>query len=212
VALAEAAAAPYRRRGLPATVEQVMITSGAQGAIALAARVFLGPGAAVLVESPTYPNALDSFLAASARLVTVPIGDGWDAELVESSFRQAVPRLAYFPPDLNNPTGRLTLSDERAGLARAARRAATLVLADESYLGLGLADGLPEVEPLAAHDPERVLSVGGMSKSAWGGLRIGWVRAAPALIQRLGAAPPGMDIADPLLEPLVALRPPRDLP
>ena len=73
-----------------------------------------GPGAAVLVESPTYPNALDSFLAASARLVTVPVGDGWDAELVESSFRQAVPRLAYFTPDFNNPTGRLTLSDERA--------------------------------------------------------------------------------------------------
>ena len=201
-----AVAEQYRRRGLPTTVEQVMITSGAQGAIALAARVFLGPGAAVLVESPTYPNALDSFLAASARLVTVPVVDGWDAELVESSFRQAVPRLAYFTPDFNNPTGRLTLSDERAVLARAARRADTLVLADESYLGLGLAADLPEVEPLAAHDPERVISVGGLSKSAWGGLRIGWVRAAPALVQRLGAARPSMDIANPLLEQLVALR------
>ena len=62
---------------------------------------FVGPGAPVLVESPTYPNALDSFLAASARLVTVPVSDGWDAELVESSFRQAVPRLAYFTPDFN---------------------------------------------------------------------------------------------------------------
>src|SRR5262249_26246014 len=57
-----------------------------------------------------------------------------------------------------------------------------------------------------AHDPERVISVGGMSKSAWGGLRIGWVRAAPALIQRFGAARPSMDIANPLLEQLVALR------
>src|SRR5262249_59503649 len=178
VALAEAAAAPYRRRGLPATVEQVMIASGAQGAIALAARVFLGPGAAVLVESPTYPTALDSFLAASARLVTVPVGDGWDAELVDSSFRQAVPRLAYFTPDFNNPTGRLMLSDERAVLARAARRADTLVVADESYLGLGLADGLPDVEPLAAHDPERVISIGGLTKSAPGGPRL--ARGAPA--------------------------------
>ena len=183
-----------------------MITSGAQGAIALAARVFVTPGATVLVESPTYPNALDSFLAASARLVTVPVADGWDDELVESSFRQAVPRLAYFTPDFNNPTGRLTLSDERAVLVRAARRADTIVLADESYLGLGLTEELPEVEPLAAHDPERVVSVGGLSKSAWGGLRIGWVRAAPALVQRLGGARPSMDIANPLLEQLVALR------
>lgn len=204
--LREAVAEQYRRRGLDTSVEQVMITSGAQGAIALAARVFVTPGAPVLVESPTYPNALDSFLAASARLVTVPAGDGWDRELVESSFRQAVPRLAYFTPDFNNPTGRLTLSDERAVLVRAARRADTLVLSDESYLGLGVADGLPDVEPLAAHDPERVISAGGLSKSAWGGLRIGWLRATPALVQRLGAARPSMDIANPLLEQLVALQ------
>jgi DNA-binding transcriptional MocR family regulator len=204
--LREAVAEQYRRRGLPTTVEQVMITSGAQGAIALASRVFVNPGAPVLVESPTYPNALDSFLAASARLVSVPVGDGWDAELIESSFRQAVPRLAYFTPDFNNPTGRLTLSEERAVLVRAARRADTLVVADESYLGLGIPDGLPDVEPLAAHDPEGVISVGGLSKSAWGGLRIGWVRATPALVQRFGAARPSMDIANPLLEQLVALR------
>ena len=80
------------------------------------------------------------------------------------------------------------------------------MLADESYLGLGLADDLPDVEPLAAHDPERVISIGGLSKSAWGGLRIGWIRAATPLVQRLGAARPSMDIANPLLEQLVALQ------
>jgi DNA-binding transcriptional MocR family regulator len=51
----------------------------------------------VLVESPTYPNALDSFTAARRRCHRA-VGDGWDAELVESTFRQAVPRLAYFTP------------------------------------------------------------------------------------------------------------------
>jgi DNA-binding transcriptional MocR family regulator len=96
--------------------------------------------------------------------------------------------------------------DERASLVRAARRTDTLLLADESYLGLGLADDLPDVEPLAALDPERVVSVGGLSKSAWGGLRIGWVRASPSIVQRLGAARPSMDIANPLLEQLVALQ------
>ncbi|HST26662.1 MAG TPA: PLP-dependent aminotransferase family protein [Gaiellaceae bacterium] len=204
--LREAVAERYRLRGLETTSDQVMITSGAQGAIALAAQVFVTPGAAVLVESPTYPNALDSFRAASARLVPVPVEDGWDDELVESSFRQSQPRLAYFTPDFHNPTGRLTLSDERATLVRAARRTETLLIADESYLGLALTDDLPAVEPLAAHDPERVISIGGLSKSAWGGLRIGWIRAAPSLVQRLGAARPSMDIANPLLEQLIALR------
>jgi DNA-binding transcriptional MocR family regulator len=204
--LREAVAGQYRRRGLPTRAEDVMITSGAQGAIALAARVFLSPGTTVLVESPTYPNALDSFRAASARLVPVPLEAGSDDQLVDSSFRQALPRLGYFTPDFHNPTGRLMRPDERASLVRAARRTDTLLLADESYLGLGLADDLPDVEPLAALDPERVVSVGGLSKSAWGGLRIGWVRAAPSIIQRLGAARPSMDIANPLLEQLVALQ------
>ncbi len=204
--LREAVAELYRRRGLRTSADEVMITSGAQGAIALAARVFVSPGATVLVESPTYPNALDSFRAASARLVPVPVEAGWDDELVESSFRQTPPRLAYFTPDFHNPTGRLMRPDERVALVRAARRAETLLIADESYLGLGIADDLPEVEPLAAHDPERVISIGGLSKSAWGGLRIGWLRATPSLVQRLGAARPSMDIANPLLEQLVALQ------
>ena len=160
----------------------------------------------MLVESPTYPNALDSFRAASARLVPVPVEAGWDDELVESSFRQTSPRLAYFTPDFHNPTGRLMRPEDRVALVRAARRTETLLIADESYLGLGIADDLPEVEPLAAHDPERVISIGGLSKSAWGGLRIGWVRATPSLVQRLGAARPSMDIANPLLEQLVALQ------
>jgi DNA-binding transcriptional MocR family regulator len=204
--LREAVAERYRRRGLETSADEVMITSGAQGAIALAAHVLVSPGTAVLVESPTYPNAVDAFRAASARIVTVPVGDGWDAELVDSSFRQTLPRVAYFTPDFHNPTGRLTLSDERAALVASARRVETLILADESYLGLELADGLPDVEPLAAHDPERVISIGGLSKSAWGGLRIGWLRAAPSLVQRLGAARPSLDIANPLLEQLVALQ------
>jgi DNA-binding transcriptional MocR family regulator len=204
--LREAVADHYRRRGLATSVDEVMITSGAQGAIALTAQVFVTPGAAVLVESPTYPNALDSFRAGSARLVTVPIEDGWDEELIEASFRQTLPRLAYFTPDFQNPTGRLMPSAARAALGRSAAAVDTLVIADESYLGLSLDSDLPDAEPLAAHDPERVISIGGLSKSVWGGLRIGWIRAAPSLIQRLGAARPSLDIANPVLEQLVALR------
>jgi DNA-binding transcriptional MocR family regulator len=204
--LREAIAEHYRHRGLATSVDEVMITSGAQGAIALTSQVFVTPGATVLVESPTYPNALDSFRAASARLVTVPIEEGWDEELVETGFRQTLPRLAYFTPDFQNPTGRLMPSAARAALARSARAVDTLVIADESYLGLALEDDLPDAEPLAAHDPERVISVGGLSKSVWGGLRVGWIRAAPSLIQRLGAARPSLDIANPVLEQLLALR------
>lgn len=70
-------------------------------------------------------GAGDAFRAASARIVTVPVGDGWDNEPVDSTFHQALPRLAYFTPDFHNPTGRLTRNDERAALVASARRVET---------------------------------------------------------------------------------------
>jgi DNA-binding transcriptional MocR family regulator len=48
-----------------------------------------------------------------------------------------------------------------------------------------------------------VLSLGSVSKSIWGGLRVGWIRAAPALVQRLAAARALGDMAGPVLEQLV---------
>ena len=159
-ALREAVAEQYRRRGLDTSADEVMITSGAQGAIALAARVFASPGAAVLVESPTYPNALDSFRAASARLVPVPVEAGWDEQLVETAPPgTAAARVLH--SRLPQPDRAALRTDDRAALVRAARRTETMLIADESYLGLGLADDLPAVEPLAAHDPERVIRSGG---------------------------------------------------
>ena len=203
--LREAVAERYRRRGLPTGIDEVMITSGAQGALSLLARVLLSPGAAVLVESPTYPNALDTFRAASARLVTVPLDRDWDVELIEAGLRQTLPALTYVIPDFHNPTGLLMSSQVRGALVRAARAVDSIVVSDESYLALSLQDGLAEPEPLAAHDPDRVISVGSLGKCVWGGLRVGWIRASPSLVQRLASARPSLDLAGPLLEQEIAL-------
>jgi DNA-binding transcriptional MocR family regulator len=205
--LRDAIAERYARRGLPTSADQILITSGAQGAISLLAQVLLAPGAVALVESPTYPNALDAFRAAGARLVTVPVSDhGWELDLLESGFRQTLPRLAYLIPDFHNPTGHRMPSRLRAAVAGAARTVDAFVVADESFLGLHLDDGGGDAEPLAAHDPERVVSVGSLSKAVWGGLRVGWIRAETSLVQRLAAARPALDLTSPILEQLIALQ------
>jgi DNA-binding transcriptional MocR family regulator len=59
------------RRGVPTSPEQVLVTNGAQHALALLLRVLAGPGDRVLVDHPTYPNALDAIHAAGARPVPV---------------------------------------------------------------------------------------------------------------------------------------------
>lgn len=204
--LRDAVAAGYRARGLPTGSEQIVITAGVQGGLALLSRVLLTPGAPTLVESPTYPNALDAFRARSARLLTVPVETGaWDEELLESAFRQTLPRLAYLVPEFHNPTGQLMPASARETAVRAARAADTQLVVDESFVGLALADDLPSLAPVAALDPDRVISVGALSKSVWGGLRVGWIRAPATLVRQLGAARPSVDIANAVLDQLVAL-------
>jgi DNA-binding transcriptional MocR family regulator len=94
----------------------------------------------------------------------------------------------------------------RERLPAVAHSAGTDLIVDESFVDLWL-DGEPVPPPVAAFDRHaRVLSIGGMSKPYWGGLRIGWIRAAAPLVQRLAAVRVGVDMAGPVLDQLVAAR------
>ncbi|MDO3687088.1 PLP-dependent aminotransferase family protein [Micromonospora sp. C28ISP2-4] len=206
IELREAVARAYTERGLPTSPEQIMVTSGTQHALDLVLRLALSPGGAVLVESPTYPNALAALSARRARIATHGLSDeGWDAELLLGSLRQTRPKLAYVIPEFQNPTGHLMAADLRERLVGTAHAAGTDLVVDESFVDLPLDDTtLPP--PVAVFDRHsRVISIGGMSKPYWGGLRIGWVRASAPQVQRLAAARVGVDMASPVLDQLVAV-------
>lgn len=207
--LRAAVAQGYVDRGVPTSPEQIMITSGTQHALDLVLRVAAPPGAGVLVESPTYPNALAALSARRARIATHGLaadGAGWDGELLLASLRQTRPRLAYLIPEFQNPTGHLMSPVLRERVVGAAHACGTELVVDESFVDLSL-DGAPMPPPVACFDRHsRVISIGGMSKPYWGGLRIGWVRASAPLVQRLAAARVGVDMASPVLDQLVAVR------
>ncbi|HEV3169713.1 MAG TPA: PLP-dependent aminotransferase family protein [Actinocrinis sp.] len=207
-ALREAIADRYCARGLPTSPDQILVTAGAQSAITLVGRLLLRPGDRVLVEGPSYPNALDTFRAVQARLVPVPLdGDGWVPGSFEDALGQLRPRLAYAIPHFQNPTGHLMDPDREASLARAARRAGSWLLADETVTDVAL--DVPAPAPFAtairAVDSESVLVCGSMSKSFWGGLRIGWLRGPARIVHELAAARAALDLGSPLLDQLVAV-------
>lgn len=203
--LRAAIARGYRERGLPTDPTQILVTAGAQGAIDLVARTLLRAGASVLVESPTYPTALDALQRAGGRLVPVGMTEqGWDLDRLLTAWTQTAASLAYVVPDFQNPTGHLLDTDGRAELVRAARAGGGLLLVDEALAQLWLDTAPPP--PTAVSDREgRVLTVGSISKDHWGGLRVGWVRASPPLIARLAQARGAVDIAPPVLDQLVAV-------
>ncbi|MFJ6270520.1 PLP-dependent aminotransferase family protein [Pseudarthrobacter oxydans] len=223
--LREAVAARYTAAGVPTTASQIMVTSGAQHALNIILRALAGRQDRVLVEHPSYPNALDAIRAAGCRPVPVAFSAGtgisprragtsagphgaragaaqaWDMAALQAALQQQRPRLAYVVPDFHNPTGQLMPDLQRRHLVRSAAAAGTVLVVDETLRELNL-DGAVTA-PVAAFSPA-VVTIGSLSKSHWGGLRTGWIRASEDLIQRFAGARTSLDLGGPLMEQLAA--------
>ena len=106
----------YTERGIPTMPEQIMVTTGAMGAIDAICHLFAGRGERIAVESPSYANILQLMREAGARLVPVAMAEGltgWDMDRWRQVLRDAAPRLAYVVADFHNPTGALADEDQR---------------------------------------------------------------------------------------------------
>ncbi len=203
--LREALAQGYTARGLPTDPDQLMVTSGALAGLAVAGRALLSPGDRVLLESPTYPNAIDTLRHCGARPVALPMQrDGWDSSAAEATLRQTAPRAAYLIPDFHNPTGALMGDAQRARLGRALSGTHTVSVVDETMVDLSHDGDAAMPAPMAAHHG-RSITLGGASKSFWGGLRVGWLRAPRDLMPALVTARLSLDLGSPVLEQLVLL-------
>ena len=201
-ALREALARRYTERGLPTEAEQLMITVGAQHAIALIARTLLSRGDRALIENPTYPHGLEALRGAGARLVPVSVttDGGWDEDGIEQAIQRSSPSLGYLMPDHHNPTGVSMPPEQRERVLALAERHGTSLIADETMGELGFGGG-PEHAPFAAFG--RAISIGSVGKSVWGGLRLGWIRADRSVIQRLARTRFAGDLGTPILDQLI---------
>lgn len=206
--LQAAIADAYAARGLPTDPEQIMVTPGALCATAIVASALTRRGDKVLVESPVYPNATGALRRAGARLVAVPVDqDGWDMDHLTRAAKTARARLAYLVPDFQNPTGNLMTETERASLAATLTASDTVAIIDEAHQGLALDRDLRGrvPSPFACFSPTAI-TIGSASKSYWGGLRLGWIRAPRSEMKRLTAARIALDLGTPVMEQLTLLR------
>lgn len=208
-ALRQALADRYTARGLPTDADELMITIGAQHAIGLLARTLLARGDRALVESPTYPHASEALRHNGARLVPVAVTteEGWDELGLEQAFVRASPTLAYLMPDHHNPTGRSMSRPLRELTAALAAQQGTTLIADETMGELGFTDSLALSLPFAASAAAagRIVTVGSVGKTVWGGLRVGWIRADRELIQRVARLRYSSDLGTPILDQLIVL-------
>lgn len=201
--LRQAIANHFTARGCPTTPDQIMVTNGAQQGFALLLGMLAGPGDRVVIDHPTYHNAI--LALQRSHIVPVPVGlpvSGWDIDAMEAAFRQTSPRFAYVIADFHNPTGRSMDPATRRALVAAAARSHTPLVVDETMVAMGLDGTSPP--PVASHDPSGrgVITLGSASKIFWGGLRIGWIRADPQTVAGLGRLRTTLDMASPAIDQL----------
>jgi 2-aminoadipate transaminase len=193
-------------RGIRASVDELIVTTGSQQALDLTARIFVDPGDVVLLELPTYTGAITAFRNAQARLVGVAQDAGGidlgDLARVAARERAAGRRIAflYVVPNFQNPTGLLVDIDRRRAVLEWARRENLVVVEDDPYGALhfdldGRTGRDPDTRPLKADDEGgRVVYMSSFSKTLAPGFRVAWIAAPPAVTAKLEVAKQAADL------------------
>ncbi|ORA32081.1 PLP-dependent aminotransferase family protein [Mycobacterium aquaticum] len=159
-------------RGVGVPADRVLLVSGAQHGLAVAALALLQPGDVVAVDALTYPGF--KVLAQSLRLELAPLPaaiDGPDLDALDRLCATRRVRAIYVMPTLHNPLGWVSPERSRLRLVEIAREHGLVILEDASYAYL--VEHAPE--PLAVLAPESTVYVSGLSKSVATGLRVGFV-------------------------------------
>ena len=178
-----------RRRGIKASRDDVLITSGSGQGIDLVNRLLLEPGDTVILEEFCYTGAINGARKAGAKVVGVPLdADGMVIDslariLDELKGAGKKPKYIYTIPTIQNPTGSILPLERRQALLALAKKHGVPVFEDECYADLIWGDAAPPA--LYALDPAQVIHIGSFSKNLAPALRLGYAIAAWPVLSRL---------------------------
>ncbi|MBM3387177.1 MAG: PLP-dependent aminotransferase family protein [Betaproteobacteria bacterium] len=193
-ALREWVAQDLHKQGMQVDPSQVLITTGSQQGLDLAAKVLVDAGSKILVETPTYLGALQAFNPMEPQITSVDSDDeGVDAQDLQRKAPGA--RFVYLLPNFQNPTGRTMTETRRAAVARVALETGLPVIEDNPYGDLWFDQAPPA--SLSSRLPEQSLYLGSFSKILAPGLRLGYMVAPAALYPKLLQAKQAADLHTP---------------
>jgi DNA-binding transcriptional MocR family regulator len=181
-----------RHDGIPAKDETLLVTAGCQQALDLIAKAFVRSGDTVILENPTYPGASAVFQGVRARCLGVPVHThaepdkalGIDLEALEATLSANRVKLLVLTPDFQNPTGASMPLDSRRRVLELAGRYQVPVVEDHIYARLNAREErIPSLKQLDRSN--LVIHIDSFAKVAFPGLRVGWIVAPPAAIERL---------------------------
>lgn len=175
--------------------ENILITSGSQQGLDFSGKVFLDEGDIILCESPTYLAAINAFKAYMPRFIEVPSDD--NGMIIEEMERIIVEagrvKLIYVIPDFQNPSGVTWSMERRRKFIEVVNKYEIPVIEDNPYGELRFeGEMLPAIKSLDKKG--LVVMLGTFSKTFCPGLRIGWVAAEKAFLEKYILVKQGADL------------------
>ena len=171
------------------TPESLIVTTGSQQALDLIAKTLLDEGDVALVEAPTFLATIQCFRLYGPQVLGVPIdADGVRVDLLEEMMVKHKPKLVYLIPTFGNPSGAMLSLERRLRVLELAVKYQTVVVEDDPYGDLYFGEA-PPPSLLALSDRvpgsrDWLVHCGSLSKVLSPGLRVGWLIAPSALLQR----------------------------
>jgi 2-aminoadipate transaminase len=180
-----------REQRLSVQSANLMVVAGATHAVDMLARLYARPGGVVLVEAPTYADALHIFRDQQLEVCAIDMDDeglipgALERQVAQLQARGTSPAFLYTIPTFHNPTGHTLPEARRFEILRLARRYGFPILEDDVYRDLSF-EGEGAVPPsfYALAQGAQVMSVGSFSKTLAPGLRLGWLLSSAETIQR----------------------------
>lgn len=184
-ALREALAAQARSLGVACEASQVLVVSGSQQTLDLAAKLYIDKGTEILLEAPTYLAALQIFQLFGADCITVPQeADGPDLVALRSRLEQHTPAFIYLIPTFQNPSAVRYSEAKRDAVAALLDEFAVTLIEDEPYRELTF-DGGSATPIVSRLNRASWIYTGTVSKTLLPGLRVGYLIASPDLFPHL---------------------------
>ncbi|HYT74064.1 MAG TPA: PLP-dependent aminotransferase family protein [Vicinamibacterales bacterium] len=184
--------------------ESVLILSGAQQGLDLLARCLIDPGDAVILDRPGYLGAIQSFRAAGAKLIGWDIARG-DSDELEDLLVRYRPKLIYTNPTFQNPTGLTLPIRTRREVLSLAQRYRVPIVEDATYRDLYFTDP-PPPSLRDLDDRNLVIYLNSFSKVMAPGLRLGWIAAAPSIVDQIAIIKQRLDPHTPNLTQFAVAR------
>jgi 2-aminoadipate transaminase len=179
-----------RQRGIDATLDDVLITTGSGQGLDMISRLLIDPGDTVLTEEYCYQGAINRFRKLGANIVGMKLDadgiviDALSDQLASLKAEGITPKFIYTIPTVQNPTASILPLERRHALLALARRHNIAIFEDECYADL-LWEGIEAPPALYALDPSCVIHIGSFSKSLAPALRLGYLISKWELMSRL---------------------------